>query len=129
MIKWRFSVSAQELGIVLCAHSANFGATKLTLVRPQEYMKLDLNNDYSCLCWQRDSLAPIVLTKSFGCDQCQQTFVFEENRQIIKRLSSSCPYWRSWSYGNPNCSYGTISNVIGNNFFVSLSALMQTLWQ
>ncbi|WP_232014488.1 hypothetical protein [cyanobacterium endosymbiont of Rhopalodia gibberula] len=129
MIKRRFSVSVRELGAVLCTHSGNFEATELTLVRPQKLTKLDLSNDYSCLCRQQYPLFPIVLTKSFVRDRCQQIFVFEENKQIIERLSLSCLYWRSWSYGNLDCSYGTISNVIGNNFFVSLSALMQTLWQ
>ncbi|MGP0128207.1 MAG: hypothetical protein ACTMUB_02720 [cyanobacterium endosymbiont of Rhopalodia musculus] len=173
MIKRRFSVSVQELGTLLYTHGANFGATQLTLVQPQEPTKIDLSNDYSCLCRRRGPLFPIILTKFFGRDRCHPIFVFEENGQIIEQLPSSSPCERSWrwtdyfcwlgvlpsfgddylritsgmivvlnwmelvsttiarqsQYGNLNCSYGTISNVIGNNFFVSLSALMQTLWQ
>ncbi|WP_232509880.1 hypothetical protein [cyanobacterium endosymbiont of Epithemia turgida] len=96
MTKRRFSVSVQELGTVLCVHSPILGTTELTLVRPQEPTKLDLSNDYLCLCRrQRYPLFLVALTKSFVCDLCQRMFIFEENRQIIERLSPSCPCKRS----------------------------------
>ncbi len=94
MIKLRFG--SRELETIL--YRANFGSTKLTLVRPQKPVKIDLSNDYPCPCRRRGRLLPIVLTEAFGCDRCQQIFVVEENGQTIEQLSSSYPYKRSWRW-------------------------------
>ncbi len=71
---------------------------KLTLVRSQKSLKIDLNNEYPCPCRRRGRLLPIVLTEALGCDRCQQIFVVDEKDQVIEQLSSSYPYKRTWRW-------------------------------
>ncbi len=67
-------------------------------MRPQKPVKIDLHQEYPCPCRRRGHLLPIVLTEAFGCDHCQQIFVFEEKNQTIEQLSSSYPYKRIWRW-------------------------------
>ena len=107
MIKRRFGVSFRELGTTLSVHSANFGTTQLTFVRPQEPTKLDGSNNFPFLYRQLNPLLPIVMTKLFGYDRGQSIFVLEENRRIIEQLQ----YRRSWRWTDRFCRLGMLYHL------------------
>lgn len=67
-------------------------------VRSYKSQKIDHSANYPCPCRRNGRIRPITLTEAFGCDQCQQIFVVQDDGYVLEQLSTHYPYKRSWRW-------------------------------